>query len=256
MRRRALSQNFFHNRKLVEKLVRLSSIGQNDTVLEIGPGRGIITQELLQKSRKVIAVELDTQLVTALQTKFKDQLHKLHLVNKDILAFKLPSFQYKVVSNTPFSIEGKIIRKLLNADNPPEISYLVMRKDLAKRLSGKYNEGFFSAYYKPWFRFTVLYYFQKIDYKPAATMDTVYLRIEKKDDPQLNSNLQKKYGIFLAQTFGGGKTLKHNLKAFLSYEQMKRLSKKYGFQIDSRPTDIKYEQWVGIFQFLLSTGKI
>src|SRR5689334_9002091 len=119
LRRRVLSQNFLHNRKLTEKLVRLSSIGQNDTVLEIGPGKGIITEQLIHIARNIIAVELDTELYLYLRRRFARSLYKLNLVNKDFLRYRLPQSSYKVFANIPFSIEGKIIRKLLDAYNPP-----------------------------------------------------------------------------------------------------------------------------------------
>ena len=69
--RKILSQNFFYSRKLVSKLVRLSSIGINDTVLDIGAGKGIMAEALVPISKKVIAIEIDQDLYRYLKNKFK-----------------------------------------------------------------------------------------------------------------------------------------------------------------------------------------
>ena len=254
--RKILSQNFFHDRKLVKQLLRKSSIGQNDIVLEIGPGKGIITEQLFYICKKVIAVELDTQLYLHLQNEFKAYSSKLNFINKDFLKYNLPPYSFKVFANIPFSIEGKIIRKLLNADNPPVDCYLVMRKDLAERLSGKKEEGLFSILYKPWFDLEIIHTFSKYDYIPAARMDTVLLRIRKKELSLINFREKRKYDTFIGQGFGGGKNLKYNLQTFLSYEQLKRLSKQYNFDKNSSPSKLSLQQWVAIFTFIRSTGKI
>lgn len=102
VRRKLLSQNFLYNRTLVNSLVRNSSIGPTDTVLEIGPGKGFITSELLKISKKVIAVELDSKLVLHLKSIFYN-FRNLKLYQMDFLEFSLPQKPYKVFANIPFS---------------------------------------------------------------------------------------------------------------------------------------------------------
>src|SRR5512139_1904971 len=110
-KRKLYSQNFLYNRKLVQHLVSGSSIAKNDLVLEIGPGEGIITNELVKSSRFVVAVEIDTEKYAYLKQKF-NRINNLTLYLGDFLDFELPSLPYKVFANIPFSTEGKIIRKL------------------------------------------------------------------------------------------------------------------------------------------------
>src|SRR3972149_3593379 len=100
LQRRVLSQNFFYSRKLVSWLLRKSSIGPKDTVLDIG-----------------------ALLCSYLENKFKTDPH-VQVINKDFLRYLLPLHPYKVFANIPFCIEGEIIRKLLTAHNPPDDSYL------------------------------------------------------------------------------------------------------------------------------------
>jgi len=130
--RRALrSQNFLRSQKLVAKLIRHSSIGKTDTVIEIGPGRGIVTEELLKVSGKVIAVELDSKLYNLLREKL--QVHRnLDLVQTDFLKFELPTYTFKVFANIPFIITTDIIRKLTSEKSFQE-GYLVVQKEAAKK---------------------------------------------------------------------------------------------------------------------------
>jgi 23S rRNA (adenine-N6)-dimethyltransferase len=255
-RRRILSQNFLYSRKLVKQLVRSSSVGLNDLVLEIGPGKGIITEELLATCRKVIAVEIDSELYSYLSKKFYHLKHKCFLLNENFLKSKLPNENYKVFSNIPFSIEGKIVRKLLNAYNPPTDCYLVIRRDLAERLSGIKSEGQFSITYKPYFDFEVVHHFRKTDFAPMARMQTVLWRFRRKEKSLLLHEEMRDYQILVEHGFRGGKRLKYNLRSLLTHNQFQKLANKYKFNTKSKPSDLKVEQWIGLFRFLKSIKKI
>lgn len=245
-RRRILSQNFLHSRALVNNLVRRSSIGKKDTVLDIGAGRGIITSELLDIAQSVIAIEVDNVLCEYLYAQFRKS-NKFRLVCRDILKYRLPKHPYKVFANIPFSIEGKIIRKLLNAPNPPSDAYLVMRADLAHRLLKKSQ---FAIFYQPWFDFSIEHHFHSYDFKPAARMETVLLRFEKKKYPLLSEKEKKSFQLFIGQGFGGGKYLRYNLRSFLSDKQFRRRSNDLGFDFHSNPTSLSLEQWIGLWKYL------
>ena len=132
-RRKLYSQNFLQSRTLLNLLVRRSSIGRNDLVLDLGMGAGIITSVLLERGASVIGVEIDPHFARLCKRQFQGNQRVL-IIPGDILQFRLPKGPDKVFSNIPFSIEGKIVRKLLTADNPPKDCYLVIRKDLASRL--------------------------------------------------------------------------------------------------------------------------
>lgn len=254
-RRKVLSQNFFYSRKLVRKLVRLSSIGLHDRVIDIGAGRGILTEELLKKAKQVIAIEIDSSLYFYLQKNFSSS-DNLALLNADFLTYTLPQCPYKVFANAPFSIEGIIIRRLLTADVPPDDSYLVVRQDLAERLSGMFKECQFSISYKPWFTFKVLHRFRKNDFEPVATMDAVFFQIMKNKYPLLEEKDKKKYMKFIEQGFGGGKYIRQNLRRFFTYIQLKRLAQNNNFSIHSKPSDLTLENWIELYSFAKSLNRV
>ncbi len=251
LRRRQLSQNFLYSRKLVKQLIRQSSVGVSDVILDIGAGKGIITEVLLEKGSNVIAVEIDTFLYLCLRNKFKGN-RNVRVVNQDFLTYRLPRHRYKVFSNIPFSIEGKIIRKLLTAYNQPEDSYLVMRKDLAERLSGEHRECQFSLFYKPWFHFQIVHTFKCTDFEPMVRMDTVLLRFTKRQNPLLPQEAQKKYRFFIGQGFGNGRTIKKALRPFFTYNQFHRASEKLCFEMKAKPSYLTLYQWISLFNLSLT----
>lgn len=248
VRRKLLSQNFLYNRTLINSLVRRSSIGKNDTVLEIGSGKGFITLNLLEVAKKVIAIELDEKLVLHLK-QFLDHYPNLEIVHNNFLNFHLPYYPYKVFANIPFAIEGKIVRKLLGSEHPPEDCYLVVMKELAFRLSGIPKDNQFSLKHKPWFDFYIYHYFKRSDFIPSPSVDSVMWRIFKKEQPSLPLSDYKTWERFIEIGFGQGTLVNVNLRKILTKEQMNYLSNKLNFSLKTKPGNFSINQWLEIYSY-------
>ena len=120
------SQNFLINKNLVRNLIVKSKLEKNDTVIEIGPGKGIITNLLAEYVGNVIAIEYDENLFRILvsQNKFEN----IEYVYGDFLKYHLPSKQrYKVFSNIPFQITADIIKKITEDNNSAEEIFLIVQ---------------------------------------------------------------------------------------------------------------------------------
>jgi len=254
LRRKLFSQNFLHNRKLISKLVRSSSIGKNDLVLEIGPGKGIITEQLLQQSQHVLAVEIDSHWFKYLQDKFT-HAQNLTLYQEDILNFRLPALPYKVFANIPFSIEGKIIRKLIDSPNPPEDCYLVMMKELAYRLAAPHKENQFSISHKPWFDFSIQHRFTRKDFTPYANVDAAMIRFKKRKEPLLPWNEKGRYELFIEECFKYGMPIYHTLKIKYGKNKLHRVLNSIGENKDTKPSYLNLEQWIGLYKELALEDK-
>lgn len=209
VQRRLHSQNFLTNRELVHKLIRDSSISSTDTVLEIGSGLGIITNELIQIARQVIAVELDTNLYSQLKSKFSNILN-LRLIQSNFLDLPLPSTQYKVFSNIPFSITGEIVRKLLLSNNSPTDSYLVMQEEAANKFitSGSTNTMAAILYY-PWFEVKAIHNFHRSDFSPRSKVDSCLIRITKRQTPLIPELSKPRYFDYVTYHFNRDKFAKY-----------------------------------------------
>jgi len=245
-RRRQLSQVFLTNPQLVSRLVRESSITKNDTVIEIGPGKGAITRELLERARQVMAIEIDQQLGASLVNTYTDNPSFI-LFTADFLTFILPKTPYKVFSNIPFHIEGEILRKLL-ADKAFREGWLVVLREVGMRWAGLPHEGEFSVLHKPWFDFSIAHYFNRRDFNPQPTLDTVLLRIIRRDAPLITKEQEKEWERFVRIGFGGGRRLKQNLRPLFSVQTLQKTAERNRFSINDKPSDLTIEQWLMIFK--------
>lgn len=135
MRDHRLSQHFLRSPRLALMLIGHSNIKKRDTVIDIGAGSGVITVALSRRCKQVIAVESDAATARKLYANLKKyHVENVMVVKNDFLKCELPSEPYKVFANPPFHLSSAIIRKLLNAENPPESFYLILQKQLALKL--------------------------------------------------------------------------------------------------------------------------
>jgi len=128
-----LGQNFLVSQKVIEQEVREAQLTSQDTVLEVGPGIGTLTQELLKKAGRVVAVEKSGAMVDILRERF-GQEEKLELIHGDFTEVELPPFG-KVVSNIPYSISSTFIFKILS--HGFERAVVIFQYEFAKRLFAK-----------------------------------------------------------------------------------------------------------------------
>ncbi|MEP6710401.1 MAG: 16S rRNA (adenine(1518)-N(6)/adenine(1519)-N(6))-dimethyltransferase RsmA [Candidatus Saccharibacteria bacterium] len=134
---KSLGQHWLKDRDVLAAIADLAELTPEDTVLEIGPGLGTLTSELLRRCKKVIAVEFDQELARKLPGQFPGK--NLEVVQSDILALDLSKLPkgYKVVANVPYYITSKIVQKLLTTENKPSTSVLLVQKEVAERLAAK-----------------------------------------------------------------------------------------------------------------------
>ena len=135
--KKSLGQHWLKDRAVLASIADEASIRPNDTVLEIGPGLGTLTSELLRRAAKVIAVEFDPELARKLPGQFPGT--NLEVINEDILSFDVSALPagYKVVANVPYYITSKIVQKLMTAENKPATAVLLVQKEVAERLAAE-----------------------------------------------------------------------------------------------------------------------
>lgn len=135
--RKDLGQHFLIDEKALDKILETAKLSKSDTVVEVGPGMGILTRELCKRAGKVIAVELDTTMLTVLKTACIKHCN-LQVENQDILKFDTSKLEnYKLVSNLPYYITSPVIRKFLEAENRPEEMVLLVQREVAERIAAK-----------------------------------------------------------------------------------------------------------------------
>lgn len=142
--KKSLGQNFLKSQPALRAIIEAGEITPDDIILEIGPGKGALTEKLLEKAGTVIAVEKDRELAEFLKKKFIKEIDKknLILIEEDILEFDinktLPDVgrpeSYKIIANIPYNITGAILKKFLTALHQPERMILMVQNEVAKRI--------------------------------------------------------------------------------------------------------------------------
>lgn len=138
--KKSLGQHWLKDRDVLANIAEEAGISENDTVLEIGPGLGTLTSELLRRAKKVVAVELDGDLARKLPGQFPGK--ELEVINQDILTFDLRDLpeDYVVVANVPYYITSKIVQLLTTAVNKPRTIVLLIQKEVAERMAARPGE--------------------------------------------------------------------------------------------------------------------
>jgi len=189
--KKSLGQHFLMHRQIAERIVAVSDVGGEDTVLEIGPGTGLLTRALLARARSVVAVEADSALVEQLRETFARDIadEKLILVHGDIREYLNehpvgPAANYRVVANIPYYLTGEILRTLLTAACQPRSMTLLVQKEVAQRVASRHRSGqarakesllslSVRAYGTPKYEFTV----PRGAFRPAPNVDSAVLSI-------------------------------------------------------------------------------
>ncbi len=139
--KKRFSQNFLVNLKAAKRIVDYLDLSYNEKVLEIGPGKGVLTQFLLEKAKKVYGVELDRNLCSYLQEKFKGN-ENLEIINQDILKFDLKKLtdregSLKVIGNIPYKVTTPILEYLIQNREYIDFAILTVQKEVAKRICAR-----------------------------------------------------------------------------------------------------------------------
>jgi dimethyladenosine transferase len=186
--RKSLGQNFLIDENTLNKIVNAGSLGKKDTVLEVGPGLGALTEKLIESAGQVIAIEYDRGLAAILAENFT-AVQNLLLLNQDILETDLKNlfkdsiseqYNYKVIANLPYYITTPVIFKLIESRIPWGLMVFLVQKEVADRLTAVPGTKEYGALT------VMLSYFGKVEkiavvpktvFYPAPQVDSAIVRI-------------------------------------------------------------------------------
>ncbi|GFF32068.1 dimethyladenosine transferase [Aspergillus udagawae] len=184
-----IGQHILKNPTIADAIVDKANVQQSQTVLEVGPGTGILTTRILQKAKKVIAVELDprmaaevTKTVQGTPAEKKLQVILGDFVKTDLS--KLPPFQI-CISNTPYQISSPLIFKLLSMPNPPKTCILMVQREFALRLLARPGDSLYSRLSVNAQFFSRISHVMKVgknNFRPPPQVESSVVRIEPKAD--------------------------------------------------------------------------
>lgn len=245
-RRIRFSQNFLRSPRLVDRLLDRSGIAPDDLVIEVGPGRGVITGRLAARCRQVLAVEKDPLLVEELRARFADA-GNVALFAADFLQFPLPMTTYKVFANIPFNVTAAIVGKLTSGASPPVDAYLGMQREAAERFLGTPRETLVAVLLKPWFEPAIVHRFRPSDFAPAPGVDVVLLRLRRRELPLVPPGDAELFGDLAAFAFSAWRpTVADALATILPKRRVRELTRVSGVSLDHPPGDLPFTAWIAL----------
>lgn len=249
-----LGQNFLQDKNIIDKIVNAPDYGDNNLVIEIGPGAGALTKELLKKVDRAILYEVDTRLEKILNKElstfvnyeliFDDFLNRD--VNKDISKYDFDNLY--IVANLPYYITTPIITKIINDKIPTNEIVIMIQKEVADRFSAKPGS-------KEYGQITVfLNYFFDIDnvcnvskncFFPKPKVDSAVIKMKRKESNDYIKNFDV-FNRLVKDSFRfKRKTIKNNLVGY-DLDIISNILTKYGFDINTRSENIPYNVFVEI----------
>jgi 16S rRNA (adenine1518-N6/adenine1519-N6)-dimethyltransferase len=178
--KKSLGQNFLKSKVALTKMIEAGEVNNTDIILEVGPGKGVLTEKLLTIAKKVIAVEKDDRLIEFLQEKFAEEIknNKLELIHGDILDFDGEKGEYKIIANIPYYITGQFLRKFLETENQPAKIVVMVQKEIADRIIAKDGkENLLSLSVKAFGEPKKIMKVDKENFSPAPKVDSAILLI-------------------------------------------------------------------------------
>lgn len=257
--KKSLGQNFLTSPAIASRIARAGGACGGDTVVEIGPGKGILTRALLATGARVIAIEKDDRAIPLLHNLFKSEItaKKLIIIHGDALLLTpkdlgIPG-KYKVIANIPYYITGALIRHYLESKKQPETLVFLVQKEVGKRMTEKIKENLLSlsvkAYGKPTYIETISARF----FKPEPKVDSAVVRID-----EINRDFFKKIsekGFFNLIHLGFSSKRKMvigNLSKQYSRDILLKIFKDISLPEKARAEDISLATWKKLSEKLLS----
>lgn len=259
-KRKKYGQHFLKDERVAEKIVSFANIRRNEVVLEIGPGKGILTSILCKCARKVIAIEIDNKLVRYLERRFSDKTQNLNLIHEDFLKYDLSIFseRIKIIGNLPYSIGTRIIMHLINYREKFSEMLFMLQKEVAERLvasPGTKDYGSLSIFIQLHFSVEIVMSIPPKSFSPPPKVFSALVKIkpkkqlfEQSDSPELF------YKIVKIAFSHRRKKLRNNLKALsLLDHDLKKISLETGINFDTRGEMLSIKEYLRLTR---SIGKI
>jgi 16S rRNA (adenine1518-N6/adenine1519-N6)-dimethyltransferase len=255
---KSLGQHWLRDRLVLAHIADCADVRADDTVLEIGPGLGTLTSELLRRSKGVVAVEFDAELARKLPGQFPGK--NLQVVNSDILSYDLSPLpaEYKVVANVPYYITSKIVQMLMTAANKPSVAVLLIQKEVAERLAARPGDMSILAVSAQLFADVSLGDVVPAElFTPPPKVDSQVVILKTRATPFLTDITEKDFFKVVKAGFSAKrKKLRSSLAGGLNMtkDDAATLLTRAGISPDIRAEDLSLDQWVELTRTYLRSA--
>jgi len=251
--KKLLGQNFLVDEKIASKIVEAVDIRKGDTIVEVGPGRGILTEKILSFPCKLFAVELDRRLHSFLQRKLEDRKN-LKLVRGDFLVFDLglaaETDKLKLVGNLPYRITGPVMRKVVEEREIIDSAVFMVQREVAERLSagaGTKAYGPLSIFVQVHAKVERLFNVPPRCFKPQPKVSSAAVKITLRSEPLVKAEEEEFFFWLVKTAFSQRRkmfvnSISDSLK--ISKPELQQRLVEVGLEKRCRPEDIEIEEFI------------
>lgn len=258
--KKSLGQHFLNSDYVPKKMCDAAGDIAGKTVLEIGPGTGVLTKEILARGGKVVAVEADRRAITSLEETFADAIAggDLTIYHHDARTlepskFKLEKQGYIVISNIPYYLSGSLFRSLLDTDCQPTTLVFLIQKEVAERIARDKKESLLSLSIKIFGNPTYISTIKRGHFTPPPKVDSAILAVHNISHDHFLKNDIVPENFFTILHLGFGqkrKQLLGNLNTLFSRDHLMTVFQDLGLSLTIRAEDVPLHTWLQLIPAL------
>lgn len=251
-----LGQHFLKNPAVLPLIIEAAELSKTDTVLEIGPGTGILTEELAKHAGQVLAVEKDFELVELLKKNVKAK--NVKIVHQDALFFDPATLSdYKVVANIPYNITSPLIRKFIENGPRPDLLVLMVQKEVAERITakaGNRDRGLLTIIVEYYAEAEIIAQVPRTDFYPVPEVDSAIIKIKPFHTNPWGLREVDLFFRIVKAGFAAKRQQIHNSLAAtmrLPKDQVNDILRRSSIDPAKRAEDLTLEDWVNLTKMFM-----
>jgi len=260
-KQKKLGQVFLKDEKVVQKIIQAAKIEPEDQILEIGPGKGVLTEFLLKTGAEIVAVEKDVELVKFLKNLFKNK-QNLKIIHADIRDFlkntryRILNTQYKALGNIPYYLTSNLLRLLLENPIKPSLIVLMIQKEVAERVMAQPPKmNLLSASVQFYAKPEIICYVSRTAFHPEPKVDSAVIKITPMKTKENINKIQKKnfFRIVKAGFKQPRKLLINNLSKNLKIEKeyLQKIFLQSNMPLNTRAQNLSIKEWISLSSLLM-----
>ena len=257
--KKSLGQHFLNNSRVPELMAEAGSVGKGDVVLEIGPGTGALTRELLKRGATVIAIEADIRAIETLKEGFSTEImaKKLTILHGDVREIDLKTLglrprAFKIVANIPYYLSGFLFRTFLEHKIQPSDLVFLVQREVAERIARDKKESLLSLSVKVFGNPKYVKTIGKGNFTPPPKIDSAIIAISNISKDHLAEVSQEFFFKILHEGFKSKrKQLLGNLSDTYDRETLTHIFSTLGLSLAVRGEDVSLDMWLRLCNALI-----
>jgi 16S rRNA (adenine1518-N6/adenine1519-N6)-dimethyltransferase len=259
--KRSLGQNFLVDRNIQRRIVEVADFRPGDEVLEVGPGRGALTEHLAEIADRLLLVELDDDLAEELEERFRDRpsvvVHHVNVLDLDLRDVSRDPAALRVIGNIPYNITAPILFKFLERPRPRDMVFMVQR-EVADRIVAEPGSGEYGALavgVRSVATVERLLAVPRTAFRPVPRVDSTVIRIRPIDPSPLSLEEEKRLRRLTRAAFQWRrkqlqKILRDHPDLACTREEVRRIEEELGLELIRRPESLSPEDLIRLSRLI------